>query len=133
MAQVRTMERRLALRTETGKTPINAARASARQAIDPAVAVVFGVEISDLRAPTRSSPRAAFARQVAMYLAHVICGLSLTEIGALFQRDRTTVAHACGVVEDARDNPELDARIEHLEQAVASLIDALGWRRGCRQ
>ena len=127
------MERRLALRSETRKTPIGMARASARQAIDPAVAAVFDVEIADLRAPTRSSPQAAFARQVAMYLAHVVCGLSLTAVGTLFQRDRTTVAHACGVVEDRRDDPELDARIEHLEHAVASLIEALGWRRGCRQ
>jgi hypothetical protein len=37
------------------------------------------------------------------------------------------------VVEDRRDNPALDAQIEHLERAVASLIDALGWRRGPRQ
>ena len=127
------MERRLAFRTETGKTPISVARASVRQAIDPAVAAVFDVEIADLRAPTRSSPQAAFARQVAMYLAHVVCGLTLTEIGTLFHRDRTTVAHACSVVEDRRDDPDLDARIEHLERAVTSLIDALGWRRGCRQ
>ena len=45
-------------------------------------------------------------------------GRSLTAVGALFQRDRTTVAHACGVVEDRRDDPDLDARIEHLEHAV---------------
>ena len=103
-----------------------------RQAIDPAVAAVFEVEVNDLRAPTRRSPRTAFARQVAMYLAHVVCGLSLTEVGALFARDRTTVAHACGIVEDRRDDPELDRRIEHLERAVVSLIDALSLRRGCR-
>jgi chromosomal replication initiation ATPase DnaA len=106
---------------------------SVRQAIDPAVAAVFEVEVGDLGAPTRSSPRAAFARQVAMYLAHVVCGLNLTEIGTLFHRDRTTVAHACSVVEDRRDDPDLDARIGHLERAVACLIDALGWRRTCRQ
>ena len=67
-----------------------------------------------------------------MYLAHVVCGLSLTEVGALFARDRTTVAHACEVVEDRRDDPELDVRLEHLERAVASLIDAFAWRRGRR-
>jgi len=99
-----------------------------RRAIDPAVAVVFEVDIHDLCAATRRSPRAAFARQVAMYLAHVVCGLSLTEVGALFARDRTTVAHACEVVEDRRDDPELDGRLDHLERAVASLIDALAWR-----
>jgi hypothetical protein len=37
------------------------------------------------------------------------------------------------VVEDRRDDPDLDARIEHLEHAVVSLIDALGWRCGSRQ
>ena len=57
-----------------------------------------------------------------MYLAHVVCGLSLTEVGTLFARDRTTVSHACSVVEDRRDDPELDGRLEHLERAVASLI-----------
>jgi chromosomal replication initiation ATPase DnaA len=91
------------------------------------VAAVFEVEVDDLRAATRRSPRAAFARQVAMYLAHVVCGLSLTEVGSLFARDRTTVAHACGVVEDRRDDPELDGRLDHLERAVSSLVDALTW------
>jgi len=100
-----------------------------RTAIDPAVAAVFAVDVSDLSAATRRSPRAAFARQVAMYLAHVVCGLSLTEVGALFGRDRTTVAHACEVVEDRRDDPNLDARLEHLERAVAALVAALAWCR----
>ena len=106
--------------------------AQVRRAINSAVAGVFGVDIEDLCAATRRSPRAAFARQVAMYLAHVVCGLSLTEVGVLFDRDRTTVAHACELVEDRRDDPELDGRLEHLERAVASLIDALAWRRACR-
>jgi chromosomal replication initiation ATPase DnaA len=55
--------------------------------------------------------------------------LSLTEVGMLFARDRTTVSHACSVVEDRRDDPELDGRLEHLERAVAALIDALVSRR----
>jgi chromosomal replication initiation ATPase DnaA len=100
------------------------------KAIDPAVATVFEVDPNEIGAATRRSPRAAFARQVAMYLAHVVCGLSLTEVGALFARDRTTVAHACEVVEDRRDDPELDGRLEHLECAVSALIGALAWRGG---
>lgn len=103
-----------------------------RRAIEPAVAAVFEVEIAELRAATRRSARAAFARQVAMYLAHVVCGLTLTEVGSLFARDRTTVAHACGVVEDRRDEPELDTRLAHLELAVASLLDALALHPLCR-
>ncbi len=103
-----------------------------RRAIDPVVAAVFDADIHDLRGTTRGSPHTAFARQVAMYLAHVVCGLSLTEVGALFERDRTTVAHACEVVEDRRDDPDMDGRLDHVEHAVASLIDALAWRRGRR-
>jgi chromosomal replication initiation ATPase DnaA len=101
-----------------------------RHVIDSAVSAVFDVDLRDLRAPTRGSTRAAFARQVAMYLAHVVCGLSLTEVGALFARDRTTAAHACRLIEDRRDDPELDGRLEHLERAVACLFDALIARRG---
>jgi hypothetical protein len=100
-----------------------------RQAIDPIVAAAFNVTVDDLAARTRGSPRVAFARQVAMYLAHIACGLTLTQVGALFARDRTTVAHACGVVEDMRDDPELDGSLEHLECAVTSLLVALSLRR----
>lgn len=102
-----------------------------RQVIDPAVALVFEVDPQELGAATRRSPRAAFARQVAMYLTHVVCGLSMTEVGALFARDRTTVAHACEVVEDRRDDPDLDKRVERLECAVAALAGALAWRGSC--
>ena len=42
-----------------------------RWAIESAVAAVFEVAVEDLRGRTRGSARTAFARQVAMYLAHV--------------------------------------------------------------
>jgi chromosomal replication initiation ATPase DnaA len=103
--------------------------ARVRRLLEPAVAAVFDVEVEDLRAATRRSAQAAFARQVAMYLAHVVCGLSLTEVGLIFGRDRTTVAHACELIEDRRDEPELDARLEHLERAVVCLVDAASTRR----
>jgi chromosomal replication initiation ATPase DnaA len=102
--------------------------AAVRRAIEPSVAAVFDVEVDDLRAPTRRSPQAAFARQVAKYHAHVACAQSHTEVGTMFERDRTTVAHACGVVEDSRDDPDLDRKLEHLERAVGALIDALSMR-----
>jgi chromosomal replication initiation ATPase DnaA len=103
-----------------------------RWAIESAVAAVFEVGIEDLRGRTRGSARTAFARQVAMYLAHVGCGVSLTEVGHLFERDRATVAHACGLVEDRRDDPDFDYRLNHLEQAVSCLLDALSMRQGRR-
>jgi chromosomal replication initiation ATPase DnaA len=101
-----------------------------RWAIESAVAAVFEVGVEDLRGRTRGSARTAFARQVAMYLAHVGCGVSLTEVGHLFERDRTTVAHACGLVEDRRDDPDFDYRLNHLERAVSCLLDALSMRQG---
>jgi chromosomal replication initiation ATPase DnaA len=127
MGSLRVAERRQAAGKRWCRSHTEAA---ARQVIDPAVGAVFEVAIDDLRSQTRGSPGVAFARQVAMYLAHVVCGFSLTEVGALFARDRTTVSHACSVVEDRRDDPELDRRLEHLERAVAALIDALFVRRG---
>ena len=109
----------------------NSARSRLRLVIDPVVALVFEVDPSELGAATRRSTRAAFARQVAMYLTHVVCGLSMTEVGALFARDRTTVAHACEVVEDRRDDPELDSRVERLECAIAAVVATLSWRGRC--
>jgi hypothetical protein len=103
-----------------------------RWAIEAAVAAVFEVGIEELRAPTRGSARTAFARQVAMYIAHVGCGVSLTEVGLLFERDRTTVAHGCSLIEDRRDDPGFDHLLDHLEHAVSALIDALGLREGRR-
>jgi chromosomal replication initiation ATPase DnaA len=92
-----------------------------REAIEQAVIQVFGIAYKDLRRTTRGRAKVALARQVAMYLAHVGCGLSLTATGRLFERDRTTVAHACGVIEDRRDDPIFDRALDLLEWAVPAL------------
>lgn len=93
-----------------------------RTVVEAAVAQVFGVAHDDLFKATRGRARGALARQVAMYLAHVSCRLSLTEVGQLFARDRTTVAHACAVVEDRRDDPVFDRTLELLELVVPRLL-----------
>jgi chromosomal replication initiation ATPase DnaA len=92
-----------------------------RQALEQVVLGVFMVRSAELWAGTRRRPRAAFARQVAMYLAHVACGLTLTEVGEVFSRDRTTVAHACGRVEDLRDDAAFDRSLELLEGVLRAL------------
>lgn len=53
-----------------------------------------------------------------MYLAHVAFGLTFTEIGHLFHRDRSTVAHACCVIEDLRDMPSIDRSLTIIENAL---------------
>ncbi|WP_375414370.1 helix-turn-helix domain-containing protein [uncultured Bradyrhizobium sp.] len=89
------------------------------------VARDFGFDMVALFAPTRGTPRVAFARQVAMYLAHTGFELSLETISRVFDRDRTTVFHACHVVEDGRDDVWLDCRLEALELSCRAGFDAL--------
>jgi chromosomal replication initiation ATPase DnaA len=86
-----------------------------------AVSMVYSIERGILDHPTRGRSRVAFARQVAMYLAHVAFGLTLTTVGRAFGRDRTTVSHACALVEDARDDPDIDRTLELLEAIVKRL------------
>ncbi len=85
------------------------------------VARSWGVSLEEIKAPTRQHARAAFARQVGMYLGHVAFGLSLSAIGRHFGRDRTTAAHACRLVEDKRDDRDLDMVLTCLEQALVAV------------
>ena len=94
-------------------------------AIQQVVANVFGIAAGELALRTRGRAKAAFARQVAMYLTHVACGFNLSDVGRIFRRDRKTVAHACMIVEDRREDPEFDRSIELLEAVTrlqASMI-----------
>ena len=79
---------------------------------------IYNIPIDELRATTRRCARAAFARQVAMYLAHVVYGLSLTEVAAAFGRDRTTASHACHLIEDLRDNILFDRHMGRVENVL---------------
>lgn len=97
-----------------------------RTVIDDAVARVFSVEIARLRGTTRGAKAVALARQVAMYIAHVGLGITLTDVGRVFSRDRTTVAHACAVVEDLRDQPSFDFALQCLESVVRHQMEARG-------
>lgn len=94
----------------------------ARLAIELAVSRVFGVEAATLWQGSRGEKRIATARQVAMYLAHVSCGFSLTEVGRLFGRDRTTVAHNCLKIEVKRDDPLFDRALDLLGWALPAIV-----------
>jgi len=95
------------------------------QACDEVIALVArqkNVPIRLLMHKSRSRLATARARQLAMYLAHVVFGRSLTEIGEAFGRDRTTVSYACMVIEDMRDNPQFDAEVCELEHALEARL-----------
>lgn len=96
-----------------------------RHVIETIVTHTFIIAGTEFWGMTRGNPRAAFARQVGMYLAHVAFGLSFTEVGHLFARDRTTVAHACQLVEDRRDDRGFDRVIEQMESAAHLLRPSL--------
>lgn len=57
-------------------------------------------------------------RQIAMYVCHVALRISMSDIGEAFGRDRTTVGHACHVVEDRRDDPAFDDFVSAVERIV---------------
>jgi len=88
--------------------------------IQSAACTVFGLTPEELLSSART-PRIAWPRQVAMYLARELTGASLPAIGREFGgRDHTTVLHACRrackrIASDADD-----------QQAVEKLCNALG-------
>lgn len=84
------------------------------------VASAFRLPAAAIRANRRGHAPAAFARQVAMYIAHTRLGLSYTAVGSSFGRDRTTAAHACRTVEERREDPAIDALVDLLERAIDS-------------
>jgi len=89
------------------------------------VCIKLDIPLAAMRARTRSSAEVALARQIAMYLAHTSLSIMMTEIGLHFGRDRTTVAHACALVEDRRDELAFDTTVCQLEAAIESAVDEL--------
>ncbi len=88
------------------------------------VAHVYGVSLDTLLAGTRRGRRAAEARQVAMYLAHVVLKMNLAAVARGFGRDRTTASHACRHIENMREDPELDRLVAWLEVLVRAAAEA---------
>jgi hypothetical protein len=84
------------------------------------VSVLYGIGLKDLTCRTRGKAKASRARQVAMYVMHTSLSMTYQEVADFFNRDRTTVSHACAMVEDARDRKETDSEISVLE----TLVDA---------
>nr|WP_295891423.1 helix-turn-helix domain-containing protein [uncultured Devosia sp.] len=68
----------------------------------------------------------ARARQLAMYLSHVVLGRTLSEIGEVFGRDRTTVSYACALIEDMRDDRRFDDEVAGLERQIEAGLALVG-------
>lgn len=106
--------------------PESALRAAAGARLaEAAIAAVARIPPGRLRAATRGRQPVARARQTAMYLAHVAFGLNLTRVGICFGRDRTTVRHACALIEDRRDDPRLEFGLTALEAGLLAVMARL--------
>lgn len=104
----------------SGKRPATMRLSAPARLAEAAVCCALRLPAGALRAG-RGTHRIAFARQLAMYLTHVGFGLTLTEVGSCFERDRTTVRHACALVEDRRDRPTFDLAVSALETGLVQL------------
>lgn len=84
------------------------------------VGAFFNVPTRELRRTGRTTLQIAQIRQIAMYVAHVTLRLTMQQVGDGFERDRTTVLHACRLVEDMRDEIPFDRIVAHVERIVAA-------------
>ncbi len=91
------------------------------------VAHLYEVSPRDLRSRSRRGAQAAFARQVAMYLTHVVYGLTMKEAARAIGRDASTAVHACHRIEDLRDDPQFDRQLTQIENVLrqAAKIEVL--------
>lgn len=96
------------------------------------VAEASGLPAALLLHGSRCRAEVAEARQLAMYLMHVILQRPYNEVARTFSRDRTTVAHACARVEDRRDAKCFDDLVDGLEERLMARLAQKEWRRAVR-
>lgn len=111
-----------ALRTLEGAGETGAEPAVAGPALDQIAKHVgrhYRVALKQLRGRDRH-PQTLWPRQVSMYLARKLTGLSLAQIGEYFGRDHSTVRHACQkVAARARDDVKLPGLLRQIEAELA--------------
>lgn len=89
------------------------------------VAYALEMRAEDILQPDRGPRELVRARQISMYLSHVGLGMSLSRVAIAFERDRSTVAHACHRIEEMRDDASFDTWLEALEQGVTMVAPLL--------
>lgn len=101
-----------------------AGRDAAAQRLLHLVSRRLNVPVSLLLHHKRCERRIARARQLSMYLMHVIMQRDYADVGKVFGRDRTTVTYACALIEDLREDPEFDTLVSELETELEEAGDA---------
>jgi hypothetical protein len=111
-------EQRPAFERSHGLTAIAWGGDGAAAAVAAMVAQQRNVPLGQLLHRSRREAGVAEARQLAMYLVHVVLGRTYSQVGDFFGRDRTTVAHACARIEDQRDRRGFDEEVAAFEAAI---------------
>jgi hypothetical protein len=89
-------------------------------------ASVHHVAPADLSLVRRGASEVVAARQLAIYLVHVVFGFDRDSTARLFGRDRRTVARACAHIEDQRDRAEAERAVSAIERQALELAQTLG-------
>lgn len=87
-------------------------------------AALFNVSSKELRQTGRTAADVSRVRQIAMYVMHVSLRISMHEVGRCFARDRTTVRHACHLIEDMRDDMDFDRAVMTTERVAVAAFRA---------
>ena len=89
------------------------------------VAETMDVDADRLLSRERGVRQVSRGRQIAMYLMHTSLSASHNQVARAFARDRSTVAHACRSIEDARDDPVIERRLGVLEAMLEPIAPCL--------
>jgi chromosomal replication initiator protein len=88
-----------------------------------ATAESFGTSTRRLRG-RRRVPDLVLPRQVAMYLARKLLGSSFSTLATVFERDHTTLMHACrSIAARLETDAALAARVERIEHQLRRMED----------
>ncbi|MGC6476549.1 MAG: helix-turn-helix domain-containing protein [Parvibaculales bacterium] len=90
------------------------------------IGLAYRVPVLAIMGAKKGRQKVSEARQISQYLCHIIFSQTLSNIGIIFKRDRTSVSHACQRVEFLRDEAAHDLAIDYLELGVKSLAGSLG-------
>jgi chromosomal replication initiation ATPase DnaA len=111
-----------------GKTRDEEVMATCEGMID-ILAACFSVSSKELRSQERATACIARIRQVGMYISHVALGLNMREVATGFCRDRSTVVHACHLIEDLRDDADFDKICVTVERIACAAFGAVAARQ----
>lgn len=84
------------------------------------VSCMMNIPRKALLQANRGTAEISLARQTAMYLMHTVLSRSYHDVSDYFGRDRTTVSHACRLVEDLRDDSEYEKQVTQMEELLTT-------------